>query len=446
MNFEQSVEYLYSFVNHERTGVFSYDTRTLDLVAFEELLHRLGDPHRAFATVHVAGTKGKGSTCAMIASVLRRSGLRVGLFTSPHLVEIRERIQVDGRKIPRRLFASVLSDIRPVHTKLGSQQRSYRTTFELLTACAFMHFAREAVQVAVIETGLGGRLDATNVVRPEVCVITRVGYDHTRVLGELVEQIAREKAGIMKERTPVVIAPQRPEVHSVLLETASALGCRVVDVGSDFRWRCETACPSHQVISVQGPEVSLDRIRLPLLGDHQAENAVCAISAARLLSKQFGSITAGSIRRGLAAVRWYGRVEVVHTKPPVIVDCAHNEDSAEALVATLSSLFSPTRRIAVVGVSTNKEAARLLSVLSGYFDEFYVTKADTVRAMPPGVLAEMLLGLGAKARVFNEAAQAARAALARIGDDTLVCVTGSVYLAGELRQILVEWSRANRER
>ncbi len=446
MNFQESLDYIYSFVDFERTGQLTYNTRALDLEAFSELLALLSNPHKEFAVVHVAGTKGKGSTCAMLASVLRASGLKVGLFTSPHLLDVRERIQVDGGQvgeggwISKDAFARVLSTIKPVHARLGISSRSYRTTFELLTAAALMHFAQEHVQVAVLETGLGGRLDATNVVNPQLSIITRIGYDHTDILGGTLSAIAAEKAGIIKDNVPVVVADQEPESLAVIQNVASEKGCPIVEATREFR-STSSGTGLARTVSFEGNGLKLTGIKLPLLGAHQLQNACCAVAAAKLLSSKFASINAASIARGLAEVRLMGRVELLRENPFIVVDCAHNLESAEALVNTLREVCAPREKIAIIGVSSNKDARVLSAILTKYFDKFLVTRADTKRAMPPGVLADELRGLGAQLEVFGKAADAAHAGLSMIGRKDLLCVTGSVYLAGELRPFLVESAR-----
>jgi len=440
MNFQESLDYIYSFVDFERTGQLTYNTRALDLEAFSELLALLSNPHKEFAVVHVAGTKGKGSTCAMLASVLRASGLKVGLFTSPHLLDVRERIQVDGEWITKDAFARVLSAIKPVHTRLGIRSRSYRTTFELLTAAALMHFSQDHVQVAVLETGLGGRLDATNVVNPQLSIITRIGYDHTGVLGGTLSAIAAEKAGIIKDNVPVVIGHQDPESLAVILNVASAKGCPIVEATREFRSTSSGTGPA-RTVSFEGSGLKLQGIKLPLLGAHQLQNACCAVAAAKLLSSKFASINAASIARGLAEVRLMGRVELLRENPFIVVDCAHNLESAEALVNTLQEVGAPREKIAIVGVSNDKDARVLSAILTQYFDKFLVTRADTKRAMPPDVLADELRGLGAQLEVFEKAADAANAGLSMIGREDLLCVAGSVYLAGELRPFLAKSAR-----
>ncbi|MCD6326721.1 bifunctional folylpolyglutamate synthase/dihydrofolate synthase [bacterium] len=443
MNFEQSLKYLYGFVDFERANAIKYDTKALDLRAFSELLRRRDDPQTRFKIVHVAGTKGKGSTCAMLASILKASGLSVGLFTSPHLLDVRERIQIDGSWISKDDFASLISEIEPIHTALGVARRCYRTTFELLTATALLHFAKSGVDFAVLETGLGGRLDSTNVVDPALCVITKIGYDHTGTLGNSIEAIAREKSGIIKANVPLVLAPQRADVFSVVQKFAADVEAPVTDIASEYRTVTRGLSDGFQTVRIEGPDELVCDARLPLLGLHQAENATCAVAAAQLLSRELSEITTKTMSDGLSKVAWYGRIEPLNIRPDVIVDCAHNEDSAEALVATLKSSFTPSKKIAIVGISGNKEARVVLTILNRYFDSFIATRASTPRAASLLAITEILDDLGASYEAYEQAERAAESGLSALGKGDLLCVTGSVYLAGELRPVLIDRLRSS---
>ncbi|MBN1592330.1 MAG: bifunctional folylpolyglutamate synthase/dihydrofolate synthase, partial [Candidatus Coatesbacteria bacterium] len=425
-------------VDFERTTAFTYDTRTLDLDAFSELLSLLSDPQDSYGIIHVAGTKGKGSTCAMLASILQSSGLSVGLFTSPHLLDVRERIQTNGAWISETEFASILSEIKPAHSQLGTSKMSYRTTFELLTATALMQFANRGVELAVLETGLGGRLDSTNVVRPSLSVITRIGYDHTAVLGSNLRAIAGEKAGIIKQGIPVIVGRQEKEAYDTIVNVARSMQAPLIDVAKDFTAHSHVEMDLHQHCSFDGLGLHLDDVSLPVIGEHQVDNACCAAAAARLLSSDFASIDAKSIEQGLERVQLMGRIEVLGRRPCVILDCAHNKESAEALIATLGAALEPRNKVAILGLSSNKDAETVVGILVRYFDKFLVTKADTKRAMEPKELRALLTAVGAETELFERSFDAASAGLSGVGADDLLCATGSVYLAGELRPYLVD--------
>jgi dihydrofolate synthase / folylpolyglutamate synthase len=383
----------------------------LGLERMERTLDRLGSPQRAFPSLHVAGTNGKGSTSAMLDACLRRAGLRTGLYTSPHLCRFTERIQVDGREIARGALSRYVDRALAVEPAL--------TFFEAATVAAFCCFAEERVEIAVVETGLGGRLDATNVITPLVSVITRLGLDHTELLGLDLASVAREKAGILKPGVPALSAPAAPEAERVVSERASALGCRLRVAGRDF-----SLVEEEQRLVYRGAAV-LDGLRLALAGDHQRENAALCLAALEELRAQGRHIPDAALREGLAAVRWPGRLEQVDDRH--LLDGAHNPDGARALARALGE-----RRdlCLVVGILGPKDPRPVLEPLLPHAGRVVFTRPRSERAIPPEELAPLVPGAATAVDLA--------AALDLLRDDGRPrLVTGSLYLVGEARSLLL---------
>ncbi|MCJ7604512.1 MAG: bifunctional folylpolyglutamate synthase/dihydrofolate synthase, partial [Dehalococcoidales bacterium] len=337
MDYRESLDYILNFADFERlprSGI------VWDLKRVESLLARLGNPHLSAKTVHVAGTKGKGSTAAMITSVLRQAGYRTGFYTSPHLRTYTERIQVDGVNISEDDWARLATSIQPFVTEENADgSHGELTTFEILTAMAFLHFRNVKADYQVMEVGLGGRLDATNVVSPDVCVITSISYDHMDVLGNTLTEIAGEKAGIIKPGVPVVTAPQETEALKVIEKVCREKKCPVVRVGADVIYRLDHFDLEGQSFHVKGRRGEYD-LRIPLLGWHQVQNATNAVAAAEVLASQGADITPTHIKDGLFSVKWEGRLQVLRRDPWVVVDGAHNADSMQKLGHALKAHFS----------------------------------------------------------------------------------------------------------
>ena len=323
--YQDALDYIFSFVNYEKPVRFGYDAVTLNLGRMRELLDRLGRPQDRFRCVHIAGTKGKGSTSAMIESVLRTAGYRTGLYTSPHLHTWRERIRFDGTLMPKAALVEQLSKARP-----SIEAMPELTAFEIMTALAFTYFAQEGVDWAVLETGLGGRLDATNVVTPAVCAITSLSYDHVELLGHTLPEIAAEKAGIIKTGVPVVSAPQAPEALAVIEQVCSERGARLIRAGVDWTATRQSADLSGQTLTLRrtADGLTLPDLRIALLGDHQIINTTVAVALLAELRAQGVGITDDVLRRGLAAAHWPGRFEQLNQRPVIVLDSAHNIDSA----------------------------------------------------------------------------------------------------------------------
>lgn len=412
------------------------------------LMERLGQPQAAYPAVHVAGTNGKGSTAAMIASVLHAAGYTVGLFTSPHLVRYNERIVVDGAPISDQDLDALLHELRD-HVDAAARDPlvGQPTEFEVGTAAALAYFARRAVDVAVVEVGLGGRFDSTNVVNPLISVISPIGLDHTRVLGDSLSEIAREKAGIIRPGVPVVSGPQAREARAVISLRAEELGAPLYWAGRDFTWHVERADSQGTRFTVRWGETWLEDLAVPLLGRHQAANAAVATAVAQVLSEMEWPVPEAALRQGLAAVRWPGRMELVPGRPALLLDGAHNAEGAEALADGLRTVFSGQRPVFVLGLMAEKPAEAILRLLLPLGRGAVFTAARHGRGAPadPADLARQARELVPETAVEPNPAAALQLARRWAGPDGLVCVAGSLYLVGELRGLLAGESQEARE-
>ncbi len=434
--YQEALDYLYSFVDYSLTRNFRYAPEKFDLGRMVAFLELLGNPHKGHPIIHVAGTKGKGSTSALVARALQEAGYRTGLYTSPHLQEFTERIQVNGKQIPPAELVALVDRIKPV-----VPQVERLTTFELTTALGFLHFSSTQVDAAVVEVGLGGRLDATNVVDPLVSVITSLSLDHTAVLGSTLEKIAFEKGGIIKPGRPVILAPQQAQARAVIEEIASQRGSRLVEVGKDVRFEAgehSLEGQSFRVWNAGDPQAALD-LRIPLLGPHQVENGATAAAALLVAREQGLSIPDWAIQTGFARVCWPGRFEVLSREPLVIVDSAHNRDSARRLRQTLDEYLPGRSVILVFGVSEDKDVEGMLAELRPRVNRVIATQSVHPRAAAPDQLAALAEGLGCLAQSVSPVEQALRTALAQAdaaqagGNGTVVLAAGSLFIAAAAR-------------
>jgi dihydrofolate synthase/folylpolyglutamate synthase len=435
MTYEEALAYWDAHVNYEQRTPGRGD---LGLGRMRALLRRLGEPHRRLRVVHVAGTKGKGSTAAMLAAVGRQAGYRTGLFTSPHLVAREERFVVDGAAVTRAELAALLGDIRAALEAGPPAERP--TFFDLATAVGFLHFVRRRVDLVVLEVGLGGRLDSTNVCTPLVSVITSISLDHTRLLGDNLASIAREKAGIVKPGRPAVSGATAPEARAVIEEVCHDRRAPLRQLGVDFRYDYApgTVGPGETVwprVTVTTRQRRWPTLEVNLLGEHQAANAATAVACVEVLREAGLHLSDAAVAAGLREVVWPARMEVVGRRPLVVLDCAHNVASAAALVETLGRSFPPGRRVLVFAGSSDKDVAGMFRVLGPHFAAAFVTRyTNNPRAVPAGELAALWSAAGpAPVAVCASPAEAVAAARAEAGEGGLVCITGSVFLAGELR-------------
>jgi dihydrofolate synthase/folylpolyglutamate synthase len=435
MNYESAVRYLLS-LGRELAAPTQAAAAKFNLENITILLERLGRPDRAYPCVHIAGTNGKGSTAAFLEKILRGAGFRTGLNTSPHLERINERVRISGEEIADERFAEIFTRIHAVIEELLAEGklRAHPTYFECVTALAFEAFARERVDFAVIEVGLGGRLDATNVVTPLVSIITRIDFDHENFLGHSLREIAGEKAGILKAQVPAVFAPQLPEARVVLLERASELRCPIVETGEAFRVENESVehgCVRATV--VEAPNGETFSLKPQLAGRFQLQNALNALAAARILQNRQYRITDENIVNGIASTKWPGRLERLQTRPDIYLDGAHNPGAARELARFLEENFTGRKVYLIFGAMRDKAVDEVTGMLFPHVHEVIFTQPGTPRAVSARQLAEMAGDHARKFAVIEDAEQALESALAKAGPEDAVFITGSLYLVGELR-------------
>lgn len=429
--YQDALAYLNQFINYEKKIADQYAPEKMDPLRPHHLLALLGNPHQQYPTLHIAGTNGKGSVAMMCANSLRCAGLHVGLYTSPHLVDFRERFRIltpndpEGL-IPHDEFVAVVAELQAAAAQVPGI-----TWFELVTAVAFLHFARQKVDVAVIEVGLGGRLDATNVITPLVSVITRVSLDHTSLLGNTVAAIAGEKGGIIKPGVPVITAPQEPSALARLQQIAQEQDASFTVVGEQW--------PFHgiaQRVTMRDPAGREYTYPLSLPGAHQYENATVAAAALHTVQPHFPTLTESAIAQGLATTVWRGRLQTLHPgsahTPRLIVDCAHNPDAARVLAHALTHTFTYQRLWLILGITQDKEINGVLEPLLPLADELILTMAPHPRAAPPAELAQRAAQLGYTGQVEIDPVDAVQKAVAAATPHDLICIAGSIFLVGDL--------------
>lgn len=441
-SYQSALDYLYSFINFEHKSLDRYQASKIDADRPRRLMAELGDPQDRYPAIHIAGTKGKGSVAAMCAASLRAAGLRVGLYTSPHLREFRERIRIltpddpDGR-IPEESFAALIDTVRPAVDRLPDM-----TWFEIVTAIAFLHFAQVGVDVAVIEVGLGGRLDATNVLTPEVAVITSLSLDHTQLLGDTLTQIAYEKGGIIKPGVPVVTANQSPEALRELERIAAERAAPLTVVGREWRYETvrehdDSVVSQRLIVYGAAPEFIPPGTEfvVALAGEHQLQNAAVALAALEQTRHRFPMLDRGALAAGLATAQWDGRLQTLQRgpgRPTILVDSAHNDDSAARLAAALTTDYTYDRLLLIFGAPEDKNVAGMLDRLLPLTDELIVTTANHPRSATPEKLAEMAGQRGHAARITHAVAEALTAAMDLAGPDDLIVAAGSIIVIGDL--------------
>ena len=437
-NFSSAVDYLLEQTDYERMRVVQYDETTFKLDRMRTLLDALGNPQDKVALVHVAGTVGKGSTVAMLSAMLRGNGYTVGEYTSPHLTDIRERVVVNGEMISEESFTEILKDV----VATAKKKKLIPTFFELITAVAFKHFAEQAIDIAIIETGLGGRLDSTNVITPLISLITKIDLDHMNILGNTVEEIAREKAGIFKPSVPAISAHQSVEVATVLKECAeeSRTDVRVIadDIEFSARFGGGADGKQHTRICVITEDSQYMHIPVPLSGEHQATNCALAISAIDQLKKLGYEFEDLALYTSLAQTKLEGRMETVWERPKIIVDGAHNPTALQSLIKSIGAHIPYDSMVCVFGCCQDKDVEEMLQRISLGADKIIFTKAQgNQRAAEPKILQRQFAEISGKmTQVANTLPEALEIAAQAASRDDLICVMGSFYLVGETKKHL----------
>jgi dihydrofolate synthase/folylpolyglutamate synthase len=417
MHYPEAIEFL---LQRQQNGM------KLGLDTMNELMERLGRPERRFPSVHIAGTNGKGSTAAMLESVLRCAGYRTGLYTSPHLVDVRERIRIDGEWISEK---DMLACTVAVHRPVEDLQATY---FETITAMAFHFFADRRADAVVIEVGLGGRLDATNVVRPVLTVITEIGLEHTQLLGRTLKAVAGEKAGIMKPQVPCVAGTRKTKIKAFFSRVALKTGCPLIFAADSVRISKLRMTSEGSRFYASAETSEYGDLFLGLIGAHQIDNARTVLSAVDQLRKAGWRIADSAVRLGLEKAAWRGRIELLQNRPDVLVDSAHNPAGVKTLVKAVRSLFKYRRLILVFGVLQDKNVRSMLNQLAPLAGTVILTRPDSERARDPASMSSLLCLRDKTVLVLADIAEAWCAALGAAEPDDLIIVTGSMYLVGEI--------------
>jgi len=438
MTYQEAVSYLESLIDYERTPAGAAAARLWNLDRMREMLHAVGDPHLRLRCLHIAGTKGKGSTAAMATSILTAAGYRVGLYSKPHLISFRERIRIGSDLIPEEEVAALTEELRPVIEATRSSELGPPSFFEAYTLMAFVHFARQGVDLAVMETGLGGRLDATNVVSPLVCAITRIGFDHTLELGNTLVQIAAEKAGIIKPGVTVISAPQAEEVMEVLLDACLERRAQLIVVGEPGGPQVTVTRSSRrrQVFTVHTSGVTYANLECPLLGAHQAENAAVAVGLVEALAPHGIAVPPEAVRTGIKTVRWAGRFQIVSRRPHVILDGAHNVVGAAALARTVEALFPGKRMVLVLGVGRDHDAEAIARELGPVADRVITTASQSPRAADAHELQRLVFRHCCHTSAYTPVSLAVREAIEQSRPSDVIVITGSLYVVGEAMRAL----------
>ena len=465
-NYNLALDYLYSFVDYSLKHASELAKADFNLGRMRDLMVELGNPEAQYPIIHVAGTKGKGSVSALVASALQAAGYKTGLYTSPHLQDYAERIQVNGQPIPHADLSALVDEIKPAVARVP-----YLTTFEITTALGFLYFARQGCDAAVIEVGLGGRLDATNIVRPRVSVITSLSLDHTLVLGDTLALIAGEKAGIIKPGVPVVSSPQKDEALVVLQKIADENNCDFTLIGRDVKFeplshsidgqtlkislsgglsrsayfadRIETRNrsatdkdPSTSLRSAQGGWI----LKIPLLGSHQVQNAAVAYAA---LKASGIDITDENIQQGFESTQWRGRFEIARKEPPIIFESAHNQDSFARMYQTLETYFPGEQVYLILGASEDKNLAGMFAEMKPKIKKLIATRADHPRALEPEKICQVAEQVGVEFEALEPVEAAFHRALELSEKDgSIVLSAGSMFVTAE---VMTAWDNLTRE-
>lgn len=442
-NYQAAVKWLYDRMDVERTRPSRIDPKVFKLDRMRAMLEAMGNPHEALKCIHVAGTNGKGSICAMTTSCLRANGLTVGLYTSPHLVELRERIQINGAMISHHAFTELMGKVEAAATSLP-QKLGEPTFFEVMTAVGLAHFAEQAVDAAVIEVGLGGKLDSTNVIIPEVAAVGAIGLDHTQLLGDTIDKIAEQKAGIFKKGVAALTFHQDKVAVEAMRRVAGEVGANFQVVGDDiefsYRFEANTQLGPHTRVGLTTERFTYEHVPVPLPGEHQAHNCGLVLAILDKLAERGFEIDDSKVIRGLEETTIPGRMEVVWREPRIMVDGAHNPQAMNALMKSIGAHMQYDSMIVIFGCAADKDVDELLKKLALGADKviFTASKNSARAADPKDLTRRFIESSGKMAQTAETLEEALSVAVRAAGRDDLICITGSFYLVGEAKKYLAE--------
>jgi len=434
--YKQAIDYLFTKTDYERQEYLRYNVTTFNLDRMKKLLTLLGNPHKKIASVHIAGSKGKGSTATMLAKMLESNGYSVGLYTSPHLVHLHERIRINSHMISDSEMLGLMNRIHASLEKMAKKEAA--TFFEIMTALAFMYFADKEVDIAVIETGLGGRLDSTNVIKPKVIGITSLSIDHQNQLGTTLDSIAKEKAGVFKKGIPIVTVQQDNVAMKVLKSEASLVNAPLSVTGTDidFSYRFETSREHgpHTRICLTTPTSKFEHLRVPLHGKHQAINCGLALAMLDKLKANGYEFDNEKVMEGLHGVSLLGRMEIIHEDPRIMIDGAHNASSIRALIHAIGQNIPYDSMVVIFGCNSDKDIPGMLEQLQYGADKVIFTRSNSPKAMSPQDLADMYSEICNKmCQVSSSLGEALKLANSAVSREDLICITGSFYLIGQAK-------------
>ena len=428
ITYSEALDYIYDLTKY---GI------KLGLKNINYLLYLLGEPHKKLKIIHVAGTNGKGSTCSSISSILQSAGYKVGLYTSPHLVDFTERFIINQKSISRKKVSELLERIKPYIEKVANTPSyNHPTFFEVITSMAFLYFFEEQVDFLVLEVGLGGRLDATNVCEPLISVITHIDYDHMDELGNSLKEIAREKGGIIKPEGIVISSNQYEEAYNEIKKIADDRNSLIYSGGREIIYQIVKSDIKGVIFDLKGIYHEYKNLHTPLLGRHQADNSAAAITAIEALKIRGVNITEKAIRAGLGKVNWTGRLEIIQNNPTLVLDGAHNPNGVKVVRDALKEIFSYHRLILVLAIFADKDYKKMIQIIVPNADLVIAAKTESPRAASPRIIAKEAAQYidQNKIIVTENIPQAINCALSNSNEDDLICITGSLYTAGEAKR------------
>jgi len=437
-SYKQALDYLTSLINYEKKIDLIYSQRLFNLEKTRLILDQLGNPHLSLKTIHIAGTKGKGSTAVMLTSILDAAGYKVGLYTSPHLISPRERIRIGTHLIKEEEFSYYLAQVKSAIENIQYDGESLNPTFfEVYTVLALTYFYQKKVDIAVIEVGLGGRLDATNVIQPLIGIITPISIDHTQQLGSEITLIEREKAGIIKPNSKIIISRQEKKIIPLLKKICQDKKVSYYQVGKDIKFKLNQATPAYQKFQVEGLLQKYPTFFLPLAGENQLWNATTAVGAAEILQEFGFRITSEDIKQGLKKVSWPGRMQIISSQPIVLIDCAHNASSALFLTKFLKKFYSGRNIVLLISILKDKDIQGIAKTLCPLANQVIVTCVKSPRALPlKEIYTKIKRHCSPKPLREDKVEEALKKAKKIAGERGVVCATGSIYLVGEILSLI----------